>query len=351
MEKLYTISEVADKLGISPKTLRRWEESRKFVSHRTIGGQRRYSMEDLQILDAIKHTVIDSVEDLLTASGAAKLFGVSETTISRWEYEGKIHPLITAGTTYYPRPRLLAKMEELKDQSLTISNQPQIEPPPATVTATPPDTAPPTPTPTKHTPNPILINVVVTCFLLAFYHLLVNSSFNSSNPASPQGSVQGTSQDRDGSLLLLDSILDKSGNLKTNGTLTSSQVFSPVISLTPTTKPTGIPGTLYFDSGSSTLKLYTNRWMDLPTSTSLGNLDVPTALGAGSLPKNKSQITIEDPNLESGSVVIVTFSADYSPAKKYWVEQTQSSFTLITDFPVNQDSPFNYLILTPPTSE
>jgi len=114
MEKLYSIQEVAVKLNLSDKTLRRWEEAGRFTPSRTLGNQRRYSIEDLQILDAIKHGTINKQSDLLSLTQASSICGVTPTTIMRWENEGKIHPFITSGNTYYPRTKLVEKMDELK---------------------------------------------------------------------------------------------------------------------------------------------------------------------------------------------------------------------------------------------
>lgn len=48
MNKLLSIHEAADLLGVSPQTLRRWERQGKAIpSLRTAGGQRRYSPRDL----------------------------------------------------------------------------------------------------------------------------------------------------------------------------------------------------------------------------------------------------------------------------------------------------------------
>src|SRR3989344_2913868 len=47
MNKLFSIQEVANILGVSTKTLRRWEERRILVPHRTPGNQRRYTQEHI----------------------------------------------------------------------------------------------------------------------------------------------------------------------------------------------------------------------------------------------------------------------------------------------------------------
>ena len=49
MNKFFSIQEAAKFLGVSPQTLRRWEKSNKIIAaHRTKGGQRRYSLEQLK---------------------------------------------------------------------------------------------------------------------------------------------------------------------------------------------------------------------------------------------------------------------------------------------------------------
>lgn len=48
MDKLMSISEAAERLGISPTTLRRWEESGKLIPERTPGNQRRYRLSQIE---------------------------------------------------------------------------------------------------------------------------------------------------------------------------------------------------------------------------------------------------------------------------------------------------------------
>jgi putative resolvase len=47
MNTLITIREASDLLGVSTKTLRRWEQQGKIASIRTLGGHRRFRQEDL----------------------------------------------------------------------------------------------------------------------------------------------------------------------------------------------------------------------------------------------------------------------------------------------------------------
>ena len=50
MEKLITLQEASEILGVSKITLRRWDNSGKFKALRTIGGARRYSEGDINNL-------------------------------------------------------------------------------------------------------------------------------------------------------------------------------------------------------------------------------------------------------------------------------------------------------------
>mgnify|MGYP000181291972 CR=1 FL=1 len=55
-KKYYTIDEVASHLGVKPSTIRYWESVYNKFLHpsRTTGNQRRYTVEDIKILETIK---------------------------------------------------------------------------------------------------------------------------------------------------------------------------------------------------------------------------------------------------------------------------------------------------------
>src|SRR3972149_1935364 len=50
--RFYAIQEVANILGVSTKTLRRWDQRGRFVPTRTVGNQRRYTQEQIQEFQA-----------------------------------------------------------------------------------------------------------------------------------------------------------------------------------------------------------------------------------------------------------------------------------------------------------
>jgi len=52
--KLLTVTEAAKHLGVHPQSLRNWDNSGEFKAMRTIGGQRRYSVEMLERVFDVK---------------------------------------------------------------------------------------------------------------------------------------------------------------------------------------------------------------------------------------------------------------------------------------------------------
>jgi DNA-binding transcriptional MerR regulator len=55
----YTIGEVASMIGFSPHTIRAWERRHKILQpHRTPSGQRRYSVEDVELLREVINGVV-----------------------------------------------------------------------------------------------------------------------------------------------------------------------------------------------------------------------------------------------------------------------------------------------------
>lgn len=362
MDKAYTISEVADKLGIADKTLRRWEDAGKFSSSRTLGNQRRYDREDLQILDAIKHNIISSQSDLLTLPQAADLCGVSPSSIERWVKRGVIHPFITSGKTYFPMQRLLSKLDELRTRQ---EEEPPVTPPPTPLA--PPQASPPTPPPTPPDLNPPsrnvsleaptkaflpprahnsallgntrrvqILNAFITVMIILIYHFLFRTE--GSSPLSPS--------------LPANTPLPTSTPAPKITALTSES-----LTLSPITPPDPVPGTIYFDAGSQSLRLFTDTWTDLalPTdhssSTPLSVENAVLVSGTRVINKGSSNTLVNHKSINASTPVVITFTADYSPAKKYWLEQDEGSFTLYTDFPVGKDSSFTYLILAPRPEE
>lgn len=303
----YTITEVAEKLNLSDKTLRRWEEAGRFKPSRTDGNQRRYNMEDLQILDAIKHGSLPDQKDLLTIDQAAAMLGVTEPTIDRFVAEGKLHPFITVGHTFYPRHRLIEKLSELTPPKPILTPQPTPapapQPSPQTNTtklqnlpaqagwntelphpASPSISSPlpsliSTPTPLTIPPSPLIhksyiLNLASTIILILGYHFLFNQSSTPISP-TPTGQVQGVATSP--MLTLLEDMLDPStGSLSANTLTSKLGISSPNLTLLPGTAPTSpLAGSLYFDGTDNTLKVYTpSGWITLVTTPELENLKI-----------------------------------------------------------------------------
>ncbi|GMR19001.1 MAG: hypothetical protein BMS9Abin34_125 [Patescibacteria group bacterium] len=104
-DKLYTISEAARVLGVHPSTLRLWENHGLVTPHRTPGGDRRYTLGDLQSLLSKKTDGrrkengggTPAGEKLYTVSEAARLLGTHPSTLRLWEDQGHIRALRTPG--------------------------------------------------------------------------------------------------------------------------------------------------------------------------------------------------------------------------------------------------------------
>ena len=282
----YTISETAEKLDLSEKTLRRWEEAGRFAPSRTVGNQRRYTVEDLQILDAIKHNIIPHQKDLLNITAAAQFLNVTEPTIERLVSEGSLHPFITVTGRYYPRHRLLPFLDNLKGESpippTVPSMTPTIEPVPDPVkqvvtTPLPPQSnaVPLSKNNTQSHPSYTIysMQVVITVALLTVYHLLFRAPITPTSPTPVPGSVQGAATNP--SLLLLDDMLDSTTGGLTATTITSKLgTITPNLSLLPGVSPTSpFPGSLYYDASENALKIYTiNGWQAITTTAELNAL-------------------------------------------------------------------------------
>ena len=284
-ESTYTISETAEKLNLSEKTLRRWEEAGRFTPSRTVGNQRRYSTEDLQVLDAIKHNVIPHQKDLLTKEAAATFLDVTEPTIDRLVTEGQLYPFTTVSAKYYPRHRLLPLLGNIKGETPKLPTfdpspiaERSVEPQPVKMHTN--NTLSPTPIP-NHSLIPkssipytqYSIQVLITITIITIYHLLFRSPATPKSPAPDAGSVQGAATNP--SLALLDDMLDSSTGGLTATTITSKLgTITPNLTLLPGISPTSpFPGSLYYDASENVLKIYTtNGWQAITTTSELNAL-------------------------------------------------------------------------------
>lgn len=59
MEKLITITDAANQLGVTKKTLQDWDRAGKMVALRTAGGHRRYRQSDIEKRQGIEREMLD----------------------------------------------------------------------------------------------------------------------------------------------------------------------------------------------------------------------------------------------------------------------------------------------------
>ena len=99
---LAKIGEAAKILNISVKTLRRWELAGKLKAFRSRGGTRLYSLADLKTVGSKNNPLnLNSDANLLKIGEAAKKIGISVKTLRRWESQGKIKAIYSPGKTRY----------------------------------------------------------------------------------------------------------------------------------------------------------------------------------------------------------------------------------------------------------
>jgi len=129
LDKQLTIKEAASLLGVSEKTLRRWEAKGIIKAPQRINGnQRSYDLEDIQKLQ----------DNYITIGQAAEKLNISIATLRRWEQKGLIAPKRTDGNQ---RRYDISDIEKFLFKSTPIQT-----PSPAPVIKQTP-TTPPLPTP------------------------------------------------------------------------------------------------------------------------------------------------------------------------------------------------------------
>jgi MerR family transcriptional regulator, heat shock protein HspR len=106
-QNLIFISVAAERLGMHPQTLRKYERLGLVQPSRTIGSMRLYTTDELERLRAIKHLVDELGINL---AGVQRLLEVAEVM-------QRIRPLMDEGTlsTGAGRRQLLAEMRRLHD--------------------------------------------------------------------------------------------------------------------------------------------------------------------------------------------------------------------------------------------
>ena len=161
--------------------------------------------------------------------------------------------------------------------------------------------------------------------------------------------IQGASTIADPTLDLLKTILDQNGGLTTTSLTSRGLMSAPLLSLAPSSAPLSpTPGTIYYDALAQSLKVFKGTtWSELSPIITYKVADASLVTSISILPKGKNQVSVAVPGLTEATPITITFTTDYSPAKKYWVKAETGSFTLSTDFPVAVDAPFTYSLIAP----
>ena len=150
-----------------------------------------------------------------------------------------------------------------------------------------------------------------------------------------------------GSLNLLAGLmtLDQSGNVVINGNLTVTGTIAASRIETPAALPlsvniaTGSALLIYNDIGEA-LATFSGR------TVKLNQLELNLA-GMATISAGTNHTIIQADKLNPSSQIIITFNDDYKPATKYWVNKDTDNqrFTVFTNYPVNNDSIINWLII------
>ena len=106
-QDLYLISTAAERLGMHPQTLRKYERLGLIQPSRTIGSMRLYSRQELERLRVIKHLVDELGINL---AGVQRLLSIAEVM-------ERIQPLMDEGllSTGSGRRQLMSEMRRLNE--------------------------------------------------------------------------------------------------------------------------------------------------------------------------------------------------------------------------------------------
>src|SRR3990167_4891361 len=95
------IHEAARLLGVSPRTLRRWDEKGILTPRRSLGNHRRYLRLDVERLlktqELSKALDLTKESEFIGTDEAARLLGVSSRTLRRWDEKGILSPRRSLG--------------------------------------------------------------------------------------------------------------------------------------------------------------------------------------------------------------------------------------------------------------
>ena len=129
------------------------------------------------------------------------------------------------------------------------------------------------------------------------------------------------------------------GNLTVTGTIIASQIAPP----DDQTLDINI-------ASSSAFLIYSDINQPIATfsgqTTQISQLELNSS-GTATISAGTNNVIITPPQLSEKSQIVITFSADYKPATKYWVTKQPelNQFTVFTNYPVNSPAPLDWLII------
>ena len=90
MDKFVSSGKAAKLLGVSPSTIVIWEKEGRIIAIRTPGGRRRFKVED-----------IEKLKEYVSPAVAAEMLGVSTQALRCWAEAGKIRAIRRTGKRMY----------------------------------------------------------------------------------------------------------------------------------------------------------------------------------------------------------------------------------------------------------
>src|SRR5574340_1595845 len=133
---LLPIGKAASLLKVSADTLRRLEKKGRIIPHRGPNGERLFSADDITLLSQLIRKPVS--ERVYSIQEAANILKVSSQTLRRWEREGKISPNRTAGGQRFYTVKDIQTLQNVSKIPSKPISQPMPFPMPVTETAVPP---------------------------------------------------------------------------------------------------------------------------------------------------------------------------------------------------------------------
>ncbi|MFH0943094.1 MAG: helix-turn-helix domain-containing protein [Candidatus Beckwithbacteria bacterium] len=263
---MFSIKDAAQALGIHPKTLRRWEESGKFIPQRTLGNQRRFTQKDLNTLKNIKSGQLppEISDPILTPQQTAAKLGISLMTLNRWTKAGKISYKLDRNL----QPGYLSS----QINSLFKSEVQPLKPPPNL------------PVSRVSSPHPVLAYAITALILSlsTIIYLIYKNKSVISQPTpvdiqqitAPAPLQTQTANFLSGRITIGSdtgdlAFLDEKGNLYLkNSALIEGGIYTNSLQLLPTTEPEGQIGRQYVNKATGNLMYFDGLgWQTLNQST------------------------------------------------------------------------------------